>query len=572
MKYVLRGPYKETLIETILNNRGIENLEEFLNPSGKIKTDLTKIINIEEGMNLIINNLDKKFIVCVDSDVDGFSSASIIYQYLKEIKNDIDIDYYVHETKQHGLTNTFVNFVIFKEADIVIIPDAGSNDVEQIEYLESLGKKVLIIDHHEIERKTKNGIIINNQICEYTNKNFTGVGMSYLFAKAMNEKMRYNIDLTKYEDLLLIGSVGDGASIVEDELRYYCERARKNLNNNLIKRFYELKEIDLVTYTNISFGGIVPAINAIVRAGTLEEKKLVFKALNNIDTEYFEEVEKRKLNKETRKYEYVKFTYDLYESAIEACNKAKTRQDKIIKQKIKELMPQYNNEPIGIFKLTPDDEIKSITGVLANKIAGTIKVPTIIVWKDDNGNYIGSGRGNVKILSDFKEWCLNTNLFELAQGHANAFGIIFKEENLEKIKELATKVEKEEFCYEVDVVYDKEIKKQHFYIIDSYKEAWCSGCEEPLIAVKKLKVKKSNVSIRGSVLKIFDNGISYIKYKSDENEYKNIISKGFGDSVEFTMVGRYSINEYNGNKYPQVIVEDYEYEMINNYGLSGFFD
>lgn len=571
MKYKLRGHYKSTLIDTILNNRGITDIEEFKCPTGKIKTDLTKIINIDAGIDLIVNNLDKKFIICVDSDVDGFSSASLIYQFLKEVKEDIDIDYFIHETKQHGLTSSFINFVQFKEVDIIIVPDAGSNDVEEIKFLESLGKKVIILDHHEVEKKNDVGIVINNQICEHTNNNFTGVGMTYLFAKAMNEKMGYGIDLTKYEDLLLIGSVGDGASIIEEELRYYCERARKNIKNTLIKTFYKKKEIDLITYTNLSFSGIIPAINAIVRAGTLKEKKLLFKALNDIEADYTEKVEKRKLNKVTRKYNQVTFTYNLYELAIEACENAKERQDKIIKQKIKEMLPQYNNEAIGVFRLKEDDEIKSIAGVLANKIAGVIKVPTIVVWKDNNGNYIGSGRGNIKVIADFKEWCLQTKLFELAQGHANAFGVIFKEDNFSKIKDLAANVEKEDFCYEVDVVYNAEIKKQHFYIINDCKELWCNGCEEPLVAIKNLKVKKSNISIKGSVLKIFDKGISYIKFKSNENEYNEIVSKGFGDYIEFSIIGRYSLNEYNGNRYPQIIIEDYEFEIKNSYSLKGFF-
>lgn len=574
MKYKLRGTYQLTLIETILNNRGIDNKEVFENPTSDFNTKYLDVLNMRKGVELVTNNLDKKIMILVDSDCDGFTSASLLYQVLKEIKEDIDLDYYIHPNKMHGLTKEFISFLEYKQIELVIIPDAGSNDVEEIEYLESKGIKVLILDHHKVDKTTKHGVIINNTICEVANSNLTGVGMAYLFANALNDIMNYGIDVAKYEDLVMLGSVGDGAILTEPEVRYYCERARKNIHNNLIKTFYEQKDLPLdgLVYSNFSFGGIIPSINAIVRAGELTEKKLLFKALSNIDVDYTEIVEKRKLNKTTRKYEIVPFEYNIYELAIEAATKAKGRQDKIIKKKIKDLESQYNNESIAIFIMEEDEEVKSITGLLANKLSGLVKVPTLVMWKNNHDEYIGSARGNIKVLTNLKKWCTDTGLFELAQGHENAFGLILKEENLEALKEKTKNVEKEEFVYEVDTIYNETVNKQHFYIIDSHKHFWCNGCEEPLLAVKNMNVAKNNISLKGSVLKIFHNGISYIKYKTTNSEYEEIVQRGFFDTVNFEIVGRYSINEYNGNRYPQVIIEDYNFEHKNNVEINNFFD
>ena len=575
MKYKLRGPYKESLIDTILSNRGIEDVEKFLNPTLEKPLNLLEMTNMKKGIELLHNSLNKKIIVLVDSDVDGFTSATLMYKYIKELDDNVDIDYYVHGGKMHGLTKEFMNFIELKKAELIIIPDAGSNDVDEIQALEEKGINVLILDHHKIDKKTDYGVIINNQHCDKMNPNFTGVGVAYLFVKAYNEYYNKDIDISKLEDLLLIGSVGDGANIVEEEVRFFCERARKNINNNLIKTFYEdkNKDLDKIAYSDLSFGGIIPAINSIIRAGTLEEKKLVFKALCDINSDYTEVVEKRKLNKTTRKYEMVPFELNIYQLAIEACSKAKARQDKILKKKTEELLKQYTGDSIGIFLMEEDEEIKSITGVLANKLASAIRVPALVMWKNADNFLIGSGRGNIDVILDLKKWCLDTELFELAQGHANAFGLILDEKNLEKVKEFAKEIEKtEEYCYEVDLEYNGIIKKQHFYIVDSYRELWCNGCEEPLLAVKNLPVKKSDISLRGSILKIYANNTTFIKYKTTEEEYKKIVANGFFDTLDFTIVGRFSINEYGGNRYPQVIIEAYDYKIKDNLTINNFFD
>ena len=52
--------------------------------------------------------------------------------------------------------------------------------------------------------------------------------------------------------------------------------------------------------------------------------------------------------------------------------------------------------------------------------------------------------------------------------------------------------------------------------------------------------------------------IDFIKFNTNEIEYNDI--KNIGDSVKFTVIGRLSINEYNGNKTPQVMIENIMYE------------
>ena len=44
-----------------------------------------------------------RILIIVDSDCDGFTSAAIMYQYTKRVNCHCQVDYWLHEGKQHGL-------------------------------------------------------------------------------------------------------------------------------------------------------------------------------------------------------------------------------------------------------------------------------------------------------------------------------------------------------------------------------------------------------------------------------------------------------------------------------------
>jgi single-stranded-DNA-specific exonuclease len=53
----------------------------------------------------------------------------------------------LHDGKQHGLADTINK--ITNDVQLVIIPDAGTNDIDEMQQLIDSGKKILCMDHHE---------------------------------------------------------------------------------------------------------------------------------------------------------------------------------------------------------------------------------------------------------------------------------------------------------------------------------------------------------------------------------------------------------------------------------------
>lgn len=149
MKYVQKIPniHSDYLNQLLRIKYGIKDVNKFLHPIKDYELDSEKLDNCGEAVKFIYENLDKRFGLIVDSDMDGYCSSAIIYNYLKRINPMIDITYYLHSGKQHGLEDMID--IIDTSLDIIILPDAGSNDDE---FCERLGKeyniKTCILDHH----------------------------------------------------------------------------------------------------------------------------------------------------------------------------------------------------------------------------------------------------------------------------------------------------------------------------------------------------------------------------------------------------------------------------------------
>ena len=123
--------------------------------------------NMEEGYQLLMKHLlaGNKIYICVDPDVDGFTSAAVLYNYLKEVlasSYDFTIDYHVPDGKEHGLQTLMPIFTNKKIADLIILPDSSSNDFEEHHILKDMGYDILVFDHHEASGYSKDAIVINN--------------------------------------------------------------------------------------------------------------------------------------------------------------------------------------------------------------------------------------------------------------------------------------------------------------------------------------------------------------------------------------------------------------------------
>lgn len=559
MKFKEKPRLDENLLKSVFLNAGVNDINLYINPTHDNDTKSEDIPNIHEALKMFLRNIGKEILILVDSDADGFSSAAVAYKYVKIVNPLAKVRYFIHKTKTHGLTEDFMEYVHDTMPDMIIIPDAATNDIEQREIIVELGIDLLIIDHHnEDETTSKGGILINNHANfpeNDLNKNMTGSGMTYLVCKAFDE-LYFNTNQTHLlKDLAMIGLIGDGASLLENETRCLCLSALRNITSKMIKQVIASnnQSLESVTFTNMQWGGIVPIINAVVRIGNVEEKELIFKSLTDIEADYFRVVQKRKLNKETRHYEMVDITLNSYELAIEAAQQCRVRQNEIIEAELKLAKDKFDATTGIQIYVVQTNECKGLTGYLANKLISLWEQPVIAAWIKD-GVYTGSLRGHPKVMSNFKKWCEDTELFEFVQGHDNAAGVGFKPENLEKIRELSKKIEVEEPAIEVHKVYDEDVPISDIELIGSNRTLFANGVMEPLFGIKNFEINAMNAKWSKNTLRIYSGGVTFIKFKVPEADFLDLVQ----NNRTIDMVGHFGVNMWNGRRYPQFEISQYE--------------
>ena len=278
-------------LEDILKLKGIEDINSFLNPTIKNTESELLFDNIEKARDVFVKHIEDKSIIdlLVDCDVDGFTSASNIYQYIKRINPNIEIRCFIHRGKIHGLSE-FVDSMCEDDSKLIIVPDAGSGDSKECEKLIKKGKDVIILDHHSIDASDNPAIVVNNQLSnKVTDKAMTGVGITYKFTKLLDKYYGVNY-ADDYLDLVALGMIGDRADTLNLQTRYLIlkglEQIRNKVNRN--KLISVLVDVQMYSMNNkITINGIgfyvCPLMNSMIRLGEYEDKCYMVEALCNSD-------------------------------------------------------------------------------------------------------------------------------------------------------------------------------------------------------------------------------------------------------------------------------------------------
>ena len=272
-------------IERVFANRGIQpsDINHYLHTTKKDILDPSTFINMEQGIDMLLNHMENKDLIYIgiDPDVDGFTSAAALINYLYEIYPDIVLQnfiYGLHTGKQHGI----ILEEIPKDVKLVIYPDSASNDLEQHKILSEQGIDVLVLDHHKIEEPSKYACIINNQDGHYSNETLSGVGVVYKFCQMLDKALGYN-NADKIIDLVALGIISDMVDLRNFETKALITMGMNSITNPFFVAFVEKQEYSLkgkVTPFGIAFY-IAPYINAVIRIGSQEEKLLLFESMLN---------------------------------------------------------------------------------------------------------------------------------------------------------------------------------------------------------------------------------------------------------------------------------------------------
>ena len=557
---------KDNVLKTILINRGIDNWEEYLNLDSSCCNNYDNLNNIEDAVKLFDKHFSQRnpIAILVDEDVDGQCSSACMYSYIKLLDDTYPVYYLLHSNnKAHGLTKmNDGDFAIPEDVKLFIIPDAGTNDIEQINKLVECGTDCLCLDHHQREQEDEClGIIVNNQISDnYTDKDFCGTGIVYEFLRALDDWYLCSY-ADEFLDLVCFANIADVMSMKDCQTRYYVETGFKNIQNEFLLAMMDAQEFSTKGIWNIFNVAwyLVPPINSLIRIGNLEEKDKLFRAFIGDDTTF--PYKKRGSSEEIEE--------DIYTHVSRLCKNTKSKQDRMRDVLCDELRAKVDmNDKVSL--LVADNSDSGIVGLSCSKLSDQIGRPCIIVKDIGGGKLSGSARNcRNSIVKDLKELVSSTNVFNFAAGHGNAFGCELNTDKLEEarkaLNEALEKYEYDDTIY-CDFILDAyDIDYEFIKTIDDHRHIWGQGVEEPTVAIENIEISTDDCVVMG---KNFDSvafmhcGVKYCKFKCSEDDDLLQFASGVGDDyATINIVGKCSINTYGGSSTAQVIIDDYEFTI-----------
>ncbi|MDO5437685.1 MAG: DHH family phosphoesterase, partial [bacterium] len=141
-----------SILDSILNSRGIKDREEYFNPAEKELLSPYSFSDMKKAVEIIKNAIKNrdKILVWGDFDADGVTSTSILFKALKAL--DANFDYFLPDRQKLGHGLNLKELLTQKSKGnikVLITVDCGISSAKEIELIKTMGVKTIITDHHE---------------------------------------------------------------------------------------------------------------------------------------------------------------------------------------------------------------------------------------------------------------------------------------------------------------------------------------------------------------------------------------------------------------------------------------
>lgn len=407
------------IIREILRKRGIAeeaDILEFLSEKPKLTYDPFLLKNLEAGVDFLLSSIKKNKKICIygDYDADGVTSISLLMEVLSYLTDNLT--YYIPSRfdEGYGLNKDAIDLIRAQGAELIVTVDCGSVSFEEVEYGKSVGIDFIVTDHHNINDRPADCILINpkQEGCPYPFKHLAGCGVAFKLAQGIQRKAGLPKSvLNGVLDLVAIATIGDIVPLI-DENRTLTKYGMGIINSGRRPGLSGLiREVGLtmnkIKSENIAYI-IVPHLNA---AGRLLDAKIGVELLISKDEKKIaENVELLIQNNRERK--------KVQEEAFRKCREV------IEAELSKDLF----------YIIAPRDIHEGIAGIVAGKIKDEYGRPAIIVTESGGDGLLkGTGR-SVNGLNLYDLLKRHDELFMKFGGHAGACGFLMKADNLNELR------------------------------------------------------------------------------------------------------------------------------------------
>ena len=408
----------------------------------------------------------EKIAIYGDYDVDGVTSVSLLYLYLKEY--GADVIYYIpsRSLEGYGLSVAAVDKLEEMGVRLIITVDTGITANEETEYARTLGIDVVVTDHHECRADLpKACAVVNPHIPQdpYPFKELAGVGVVFKLVCAMEmKKCRENgvpeIEGVRrlcktYSDLVALGTVADVMPAI-DENRLIVAMGIQQMETQcrlgvkaLISAASASKEKGKQRKINSTYIGFVlaPRINAAGRVSraTIAVELLLAESKTRAD--------------------------ELAEQLCALNTERQIEENRITEEAYKKIEMMAAEDKKYVLVLDDDTWHQGIIGIVSSRITEKYGLPSILISYDGamegepSGYDVGKGSGrSVKGLNLVEALNANESLLVRYGGHELAAGLSIRRRDVDAFRHqineyAAERLKEDDLCFTVEADTETEI-------------------------------------------------------------------------------------------------------------------
>ncbi|HWQ77735.1 MAG TPA: single-stranded-DNA-specific exonuclease RecJ [Anaerovoracaceae bacterium] len=407
------------IIREILKKRDVTeeaDILEFLSEKPSLTYDPFLLKNLEAGVDFLLSAVKQGRKICIygDYDADGVASVSLLLEILSHLTDNLT--YYIPSRfdEGYGLNKDAVGHIREQGSDLIVTVDCGSVSWEEVEYGKSIGIDFIVTDHHNINDRPADCILINpkQEGCPYPFKHLAGCGVAFKLAQGIQRKTGLSKSaLSEVLDLVAIATIGDIVPLLGENrtLTRYGMKVIDSRRRPGLSRLIEAAGLTKgkIKSENIAYI-IVPHLNA---AGRLLDARIGVELLTSRDEDKIEEgVAVLIRNNSERK--------KIQEEAFLKCREI--------------IAAELSNDLFYV--VAPTDVHEGIAGIVAGKIKEEFGRPAIIVTESSGDGLLkGTGR-SIDGLNLYDLLKKHDELFLKFGGHAGACGFLMKSGNLGELR------------------------------------------------------------------------------------------------------------------------------------------
>lgn len=539
------------IVIELLSKRGItqkQDIMEFISPSPRRTYDPFLMLNMDKASDIILDSIrdGKKICIYGDYDADGITSVTILMQSLRKLTDNVF--YYIPSrfVEGYGLNKDAIHNIKAKGAELLVTVDCGSVSYREIEYAKEQGLEVIVTDHHNIDERAADCLIINpkQETCGYPFSDLAGCGVAFKLVCALQRKGGLDKSFLKdVLDLVAIGTIGDIVPLVDENrtlVKYGLKAIRTTRRKGLLKLF-EMMALKPATIDadNIAYV-LVPHLNA---AGRMRDASLCVEMLLSDDNRLIHNgaEELIRCNKERRKVQE-----EAYDKCVDIVEK------------------HLKNRNFIMIKCL--DAHEGITGIVAGKLKDKYKRPVAIVTPAAEG-LKGTGR-SVSRLNLYDIMKEQEEYLEKFGGHAAACGFTMSDDNFRELSSrldeaVARMLEEDSTIFEEDTNIDMELTLDRINL-SLFNDVQLIGPfghknRKPIFAIKNVTVKNvffmgaSQTHVRFNVFDIYGNYVRCVLFNRAQ-ENKDIIK----ENKTITVTGYLDEHKWRNTHEVQMIVNSVE--------------